>query len=187
MNKIKKPFTVFSNNCWGGISYDRLGKQYSSPTIGLLIRPSDYLLFLENIDYFLNQTPCRCNDEDTKMMLTFEGREIPLFLTHYASSDDGVNKWERRKKRICFNNIIVKLSDSEIRGDFLTNELVERFSILPYKKIMFTSNVEWAKKYDFAIFVKAEKGYDRLTDSKYELKKVNSVYSMKQLIELINQ
>lgn len=54
---LKKQFTIFSDNCWGGRLYDKFALQYLSPTIGLAIEESDYIKFLLNLDYYISLTP----------------------------------------------------------------------------------------------------------------------------------
>ena len=39
-------FSIISNNCWGGHVYQILGRQFSTPFIGLFISPRSYLRLL---------------------------------------------------------------------------------------------------------------------------------------------
>ncbi len=189
---LEKDFTIFSNNCWGGIQYDRLGKQYTSPTIGTLLTPSSYIKFLENLDKYL---ACECvldeslqrKDGDHLGLYKAHLSDIDLFFIHYSSGIDGVNKWNRRKSRICLNNVIAKWSDCTIDGDFVTDELIERFSKLPFKKIFFTTNKELASKHDFAIYVKTKDNRDNFLEPDFELNLTKNVIRMKKLCELINR
>lgn len=49
------PFTIISNNCWGGHVYRYFDLPYDSPTIGLYFFSSDYLKFVSNLHFYLNQ------------------------------------------------------------------------------------------------------------------------------------
>ena len=42
-------FSIISNNCWAGWVYRRYGIEYRTPTVGLFIMPSDYIIFLKNL------------------------------------------------------------------------------------------------------------------------------------------
>ena len=49
-----KDFSIFSNNCWGGVVYDRYALPYRTPTIGLWIPPKDYIKLLKNSKLYFN-------------------------------------------------------------------------------------------------------------------------------------
>lgn len=57
-----------------------------------------------------------------------------MFLVHYNSVEKAQNKWNERKKRINRDNIVIMNTDRE----GMTEELKERFEVLPYRKVMFT-------------------------------------------------
>lgn len=42
-----KEVTIISNNCFAGMFYKYYGLKFNSPTIGLFIRSSEYIKFLE--------------------------------------------------------------------------------------------------------------------------------------------
>ena len=41
-------FTLFSNNCLGGVFYHDAGRQFTSPTVNLAFDGEDFIKFLEN-------------------------------------------------------------------------------------------------------------------------------------------
>ena len=49
-----KTFSIISNNCWGGVVYDKYGLKYLSPTIGCYFYAEDFLKFCENLKYYLS-------------------------------------------------------------------------------------------------------------------------------------
>ena len=135
---VKKEFTIYSNNCWGGRLYDKFSYKYLTPTIGLGLEPEDFIKFLENPDFYFNQElkpikeiqkkvndewgyyDCRCDD-------------IKILFRHYRDVNDAIDKWNRRKERIVKDNIIVKFTYFE---DNIDKSLIERFIKLPYKKLI---------------------------------------------------
>jgi uncharacterized protein (DUF1919 family) len=46
---VEKDFTIISDNCWGGFAYKYFGLKYTSPFVGLVIFPSDYIMLLKEI------------------------------------------------------------------------------------------------------------------------------------------
>lgn len=56
-------FTIISNNCWGRTVYESYGMRKISPTVGLFIMPEDYLKFVSNLNYYLEQ-PLKFIDPD---------------------------------------------------------------------------------------------------------------------------
>ena len=63
--KIKNP-TIISNNCWAGIVSQYLGIKYYTPTIGLYFFAEEYIRFLENFDYYIEQDLKIIETKDSK-------------------------------------------------------------------------------------------------------------------------
>ena len=47
-------FTIISNNCWGGLVYQRYNLPYNTPTVGLYFFADDYIKFVSDLDYYLS-------------------------------------------------------------------------------------------------------------------------------------
>lgn len=92
-----------------------MGLQYLTPTIGLYINPKDFIKFVSNLKYYLSLTPVGMKNQpidtsknkDNHLFIAKLG-DITINFIHYKSLEDGITKWERRKKRIYWKNIIVK-------------------------------------------------------------------------------
>ena len=54
-----------------GITYDKFGLKYTTPTVGLIITPYDYIKFLKKLDYYLSLTPEPYDDQpnDEKLII----------------------------------------------------------------------------------------------------------------------
>ena len=146
-NKLRKNLkntapSIISSNCIGGIIYHDLGLQFKSPTINLTLNPNDYILFLENLEGFLNATPKEIVLEGYHYPvgeLTYKDQKIKLFFMHYKSFDDALSKWEERKKRIDFNNLFIIWEVVEQSGPNI--ELLQRFLDLKYEnKVLITGD-----------------------------------------------
>lgn len=187
----KKDFTIISNNCFGGWVYRIFGLEYQSPTIGLFIMPKDYLKFINNLEYYINDCKLKfINCEQSKYYDYWIKREkrfgkypigvlddIEIHFLHYSSEDEAKLKWKRRSQRINWNNIIIKFSD---QNGCTQKELKEFSKYNKFKKrLCFVANKENCFL-DF-IYVKEFKkdGYV-IDDTWFCRKHVN----LKQLIEL---
>lgn len=145
---INKDLTIISNNCWGGGIYQKLNLPYTSPTVGVYFYADDYIKFISNLEHYLSITPkiipiekSKYKDEIKKLKVY---RYFPIGLIddveviflHYRSDEEAIIKWERRKKRVNMNNLIVKFNDQ----NGCTEQHLKCFSRLEYdNKICFTA------------------------------------------------
>jgi uncharacterized protein (DUF1919 family) len=186
---LKKEFSILSNNCWGGISYDKFGEKYTSPTIGLLFKPSDYIKFLSNLPLYLSLHPIlipqrQRRENNYQGMYAASLGDITIFFIHYSSGEEAIRKWEKRKSRIIWNNIIAKFSDLTVDKEIITQDLITQFSKLPYKKIFFTTNQEWSKEFSsFSIYLPK---HDSKGNAINELHQAFKIYKISKLKALIN-
>ena len=129
--------SILSMNCTGGILYHDLGIQFRSPTVNLFMRAEDFTKFCENLEYYLSVDEMReCTDKtvigERQYPIAYLD-DLTLFLVHYKSVSEAQEKWNERKKRIDFNNLVIINTDRE----GMTGRLKDRFEALPYKKVMF--------------------------------------------------
>ena len=136
-----KDFSIISNNCWGGGVYEDLNIPYKTPFVGLFIMAPDYIKLLKNLKYYIS-LPLTFVEESKyeRINIEREGQhgfypigkleDIEIFFMHYASKEEALEKWERRKARINWNNLYIKLCDN----DFCTYELAKEFDGLKFKK-----------------------------------------------------
>ncbi len=47
-------FTIFSQNCIGGVMYHDLGEKFNSPTVNILFDSKDFIEFMSKIKYYLS-------------------------------------------------------------------------------------------------------------------------------------
>lgn len=130
--------SIISSNCNGGVVSHDLGLQFRSPTVNLYFRAEDFIKFCENLSYYLDIDEfTECTDSEIvgekNYPIAYLG-DILLFLVHYASVEEAQSCWNRRKKRINFDSIVIMTTDR----DGMNEELKERFERLPYRKVMFT-------------------------------------------------
>lgn len=136
---MNKNFTILSSECAGGVIYHDLGLRFDSPTINLWFKPNDYLLFLNDLDYYLTTNKLV---EDPNNNLAYpvgilgEGdKKIKLFFQHYKNFKMAKEKWNTRRKRVHLDNLFIIMTDR----DGATKETLTKFDSLKFKnKVIFT-------------------------------------------------
>lgn len=114
-------FTIISNNCWGGICYEYFDLPKLSPTVGCWFFADEYIRFVANLKYYLNQqieivkpSQARCYDKLIEMNSTggLVGLlgDIHVIMLHYHDADVALEKWNRRVERVNYDNLVVKFS-----------------------------------------------------------------------------
>lgn len=151
-----RDYSIISNNCYGGIVSRNFGLPYNSPTCGTFFYSKEYLKFLSNLEAHIQAELIELNADESlykDILLPKYGKNIVLgkvldaeiVFLHYSSFAEAKDKWERRKKRINWNNLIIKYNDQNLFSleDYYT------FEKLPYKnKIFFTGNKQLKNKKD---------------------------------------
>lgn len=141
----KSSFTIISNNCWGGHVYRYFNLPYASPAIGLYFFTDEYIRFLKNLQYYLQVDLKFISLEKSKYRDVLEKRNYPcpigllddveVVFLHYTSENEAYEKWTRRKARVNFNNLIVKMSEQNL----CSIENLKEFDSLNFeRKFVFT-------------------------------------------------
>lgn len=138
-----EPFTIISNNCWGGHVYRFFGLPYNSPTVGLFFFAHDYIKFVSDLKRYLTTELQFITLEESKYCKTLKeyGGEcvecpialcgdIEIIFMHYKTPEEAREKWVRRTERMNWDNLIIKYS--EMNG--CTEEDLKSFDSLPYQK-----------------------------------------------------
>ncbi len=102
-------FTLITNNCSGGIIYNRLGLKFLSPTINLWMEDNDYLNFIYNLKDFVENGEL-FKIEQTKYnypvgKLVAPCGEIVLYFMHYKTFEQAKEKWQERCTRINWDKL----------------------------------------------------------------------------------
>lgn len=146
---------MISCNCIGGALSNDLGQQFRSPTVNLII--PGYLKFAGNLKYYLNTPMVRGKVTPQGWPIGMVG-DIQILGVHYQSYEDLSQAWERRRKRVNFDNVFLIATDEYIK----TPQDIETFSKLPYPKVLFKSNNEI--NYDFEIYIPGSSKRDNVGD-----------------------
>jgi len=142
-------FSVFSNNCIGGVFLHDANKRFNSPTVNLATDGESFMKYLENPRLYCDGV---FEKPERKGSIHPEGILHGMYVNfvHYDTFEGGVKKWRERSKRIIWDHIYVIATGHDGMEDPL---IMERFDKLPYKhKVMFTFG-KW-KQYNWAKQVK---------------------------------
>lgn len=121
-SKLKnRNFTIIANNCWAGKVYQRYGLPYMTPTVGLYFWAEDYIRFISDLKYYmsleLSMIPATRSKHydmlvNRNQLLVPIGKldDIEIVFLHCKTEQEAIEKWERRKKRINWDNLYIKFS-----------------------------------------------------------------------------
>ena len=163
-----RDFSILANNCWGGIVSRDRRLPYNSPTCGTYFFAKEYLRFLSDPHRYLamelEEVPM-AKSRYAKEILEKEGREdvtvgrmgdVEVVLLHYPTFAEAKEKWDRRKARIRWDNLLVKFSDQ----NGFAPEDYETFRNLEFRnKLFLTVNPEYRGGFTRLIPDKWHEGY----------------------------
>ena len=162
-----RDFSILANNCWGGIVSRDRRLPYNSPTCGTYFFSKDYLRFLSDVHRYLEteleELPVR-ESRYAEELISLHGEEVVLgrmddvevVLLHYPTFAEAKEKWDRRKQRIRWDNLLVKYSD---QNGFAPEDF-ETFRALPFaNKLFLTTNPEYRSEFTRVIPDKWHEGY----------------------------
>lgn len=134
-----RKFSIISSNCNGGVLCSDLGIPFNSPFVNLFIRASDFVKLCKNLKYYLDKDLSFVKENDDIYGFveypTAYLDDIKIYFMHYTNEKEALDCWERRKKRINFDNLFFLFTD---RSGCTYSDL-ENFDKLPYKnKVVFT-------------------------------------------------
>lgn len=127
---------LITSNCIGGLLYHDIGKPFTSPTINLIIRDKDFVDFCENLEYYMKSEPV-FEETSPQGYPVANLNGILIYGVHYPDFETLKKQWLRRSQRFLEHpeqEILVMTCDTFIN----TDELIERFHKLPYRKVCYT-------------------------------------------------
>ena len=133
-------FTIISNDCWAGHVYRYFNMLYDSPTIGTGFFASDYLRFVSHLKDYMEMELKEMDPHDSKHWIEIKTGhkwlqtcpygvlgDVELRFSHYSSFAVAYDKWCRRRDRMHWDNILLKMSEH-------TEQILRDFDALPYER-----------------------------------------------------
>lgn len=130
-------FSIIASNCVGTIIYHDLDLPFLSPTINLTIEMYDFIRFAENLKWYMEQEIVELKGE--KGCPAGMLGDVKINFVHYDTFEEGVRKWEERKERINWDNLLLIGSER----DGCSYETLERFDRLPYENKVILTRVRY--------------------------------------------
>lgn len=157
-----KNFSVISNNCWAGRVYQYLDMPYLSPTAGLYFFAPDYIKFVSDLRRYLATELRFIEPEESKYYEEIKKRnqtdkpigildDVEIVFLHYKTKEEAAEKWNRRKERVNFDNIILKFS----RMNLCTDKEIDEFCGLPFEN-KFVFNIKKDNRRECEIYWKGK-------------------------------
>lgn len=133
-NRLKnKDFSIIASNCNGTFMYYDMRIRYLTPTVNLVIEMNDFVKLAENLEAYMEKEIVKLESDvpyPTGML-----DDIKIMFMHYPTFEEGVEKWNERKKRINWENLFIVGTEK----DGCTYETIQRFDRLSYEnKVIFT-------------------------------------------------
>lgn len=187
VNLSNRDFSIISNNCWGGIVYDIFGLKYRTPFIGCYIMPEDYIKLLKNLHYYMSLDckeidfqKSKFFDKEKKIVPIGQIDDIQICFVHYDSGKIACDKWNKRKLRIDYDNLLIKFSDQ----NGCTISQGEEFLELPFKnKIFITNKGEFRGKDNVVLMSEFKNQGYVIDDIKPSFKYINLKKILNELID----
>lgn len=161
INLFPNDLTIISNTCIGGRLYHDYHKRFLSPTIDFYMEPESFVKFCKNLKYYLNCEIKPLPNYKIEYLNNFYFCDIGGLIAAFGHTNDSydkiISKWNERKKRVNYDNIVVIATDRNVLEKPFTRcskETVEEFGSIPYKKVLF-SVVDY--NYDYVSYLKSFK------------------------------
>jgi len=159
-------FSILCNRCIGGVMTHAVGERFRSPTVNLIIDDEAFLFFCEHVKEYAGAPVTAPNEEESRLLpkvrfpvgvLRGEDRDlpdIPLFFMHFKTLEDAIEKWDRRYRRINYEQICIMM-DCKMHA---TEEFLDRFEKLPFeRKVIFSHREDpnrWPHNFRFSFYTK---------------------------------
>ena len=143
--------SILSQNCWGGLIYHSFGLQFLSPTINLYAPDRDFLKMLNDprlhLDSELRFYGTNFDDDSKRDYPIMTLGSSKLHMIHYDDEISARRKWEDRRLRINWYNLLVMMYTEK-------SEVLAEFDRLPFgKKVCF---VPFESDLDSAFYIPPE-------------------------------
>ena len=131
----RSKLSIFSINCFGGTLSHTLGLPFSSPLVNMYLIEDEYIRFLRSPRVYMEEQVIHREDKwNEPLKINFPIctlGNITLYMNHYPDFDEALKKWNERKTRINWYNLLAVIGTEN-------PDILEQFDALPYgKKVCF--------------------------------------------------
>lgn len=133
----KKEISILCNNCLGGIVYHTLALECKSPCKNLAIPDQSFLKLINNVPYYMELEPeflrWQVDPHSLERFPVIKLDDIEIWCNHDTSLEEAVEKWNRRKKKINYENMIFMMytEDEKTVQNFVEDSDDHRIVFVP--------------------------------------------------------
>lgn len=124
-----RAYSIISSNCIGGVINNRVGQPQNSPTVNLWIPYTEFIKFIHNLHYYINKNLVFIKTKYEYPVAVID--DVHIHFLHYSTKEQAEECWEKRKKRIIWDNIYIILYE-----DNLTRTQLLQLSNVECKKLI---------------------------------------------------
>lgn len=142
-----RDFTLITQNCIGGVIYNILGLQFSTPTINMFIPGDSFVRLVKDLPHYLSVTPTVVHENyqdpiDPSICYPVIALEdVQLHCLHSHSAQEAIADWERRKQRVNLENIFVIGNTWNFRG---CEDQIGELADCGYPTVIFTNDQQYS-------------------------------------------
>lgn len=184
-----KDMSIVASNCNAGVFLSDMEIEFRSPFVNLFIKASDYIKMLSDLKGYLKEELMFVTERDpvygNLSYPTAYLRDVKIYFMHFASESEARDAWNRRAKRINWDNLFIMFTDRS----GCTQKDLEDFDSLPYQnKVVFTHVPHPEIKSSFYI-----KGYENenkvgvLSDFENDRFPVKRIYDQFDMVGWLNK
>ena len=149
---MQNPPSIISRHCWGGILFNQLGLKFNSPFVNLFLLDSDFNKLSKNFSHYMRQELFFEREEyEHNLNINYpiaKLDDISIYFNHYTSFEEAKKKWDERKERINYDNLLFETT-TENRGIALDFDSIS----LPHKLCFHNGNIDSPNIIDFSKFM----------------------------------
>lgn len=128
--------SVLSANCVGAFILHDLNQPFNSPFVNLYISPKDFIRYLQNIDFYQQQSLEFIATDKSYPVAKLA--DVYIHFMHYHNAQEAAEKWQIRSARINPDNLFIIMTDKD-GAEGITYDDLAAFDQLPFKnKVVFT-------------------------------------------------
>lgn len=122
-----KNISIICNDCCGGCIYSDIGMKFNSPTINLFFSNNDFITYISNLkEYNELELKEKVENNGTYPIGILESKTLPkieINFMHYKSFEEANEKWNIRKSRINYDNILFLFHLNEDNSNYIKHFL----------------------------------------------------------------
>ena len=132
-----KDVSIISQNCIGGVISHDYGLRFNSPTINMWMPANEFIILVSDLKNNINGPLVDITNE-APYPIGLLNNKIHIHFIHYKSFNEVSSAWNKRLKRINYNNIRVVMTEN----DGCTYQDLVSFDKLGFThKVVFTHKV----------------------------------------------